>query len=322
MAATCVVAGVAYWHQAKPQLTWRSRSAAYAVAAAYVAGIAVLGVTLWRDVQRTTENSLALSRSFYGTLRVVATRAEGGQDVELVLQHGRIDHGSQYQSPERRHLPFGYYSPKSGFGLTIRLHPNKEARRVGVIGLGTGMIAAYGAAGDTIRFYEINPDVVRIARSMFTYLADSKGQCEVVLGDGRISLEREPNQNFDVLAVDAFNSDAIPVHLLTWEAFETYLRHTGPDGVIAVNITNRYLDLWPVMNGAAHHFGLAAAFVISADERTGGAVCWVLLTRNKPFLRAGDIAAATVTTDEMPTRICSWTDDYSNLFQVMTRLRR
>src|SRR5205807_9355570 len=155
--------------------------------------------------------------------------------------------------------------------------------RVGVVGLGAGTLAAYGRTGDVFRFYDINSDVVELARSEFTFLKDSRAKVEVALGDARLSLEREPAQNFDVLALDAFSSDAIPVHLLTVEAFKTYLRHLKPDGVLAVHISNRYLDLVPVVQQAARHLSLE----VRSEEHTSelqspcNLVCRLLLEKKK-----------------------------------------
>src|SRR5207248_4401523 len=163
---------------------------------------------------------------------------------------GTIVHGKQFLDPDRRGLPTSYYGPRSGIGLALLDARAHGPLRVGVVGPGAGTLAAYGRAGDVFRFYDINSGVVELARSEFTFLKDSPAKVEVALGDARLSLERERPQNFDVLALDAFSSDAIPVHLLTVEAFKTYLRHLKPGGVLAVHISNRYLDLVPVVQQA------------------------------------------------------------------------
>ena len=124
-------------------------------------------------------------------------------------------------------------------------------RRAGVIGLGVGTLAAYGRAGDSFRFYELNPAVIQVASTYFRFLNESAAATEVVAGDGRLALEREPPQNFDVLILDAFSGDSIPVHLLTRQAFEVYFRHLRPGGIVAVHVTNRYLDLAPVVDALA-----------------------------------------------------------------------
>jgi SAM-dependent methyltransferase len=168
-------------------------------------------------------------------------------------------HGKQYQSPSLKTEPTSYYTRSSGIGRAIEaLHPRRDPIRVGVIGLGAGTLASYGSKGDVYRFYDINPGVIAIAQRDFSYLKDSDATIELSLGDARLSLEREAPQQFDVLAIDAFSSDAIPVHLITREAVQVYLRHMKPDGIIAYHVTNRYLNLEPVVESIAHELGLHA----------------------------------------------------------------
>jgi spermidine synthase len=197
------------------------------------------------------------------------------------------------------------------------MHPRQAPIRVGVIGLGTGTIAAYGSKGDVYRFYDINPGVVAIARRDFTYLKDSDATIEVSLGDARLSLEREPPQRFDVLAIDAFSSDAIPVHLITREAVEVYLRHMQPDGVIAFHVTNRYLDLVPVVEGIANQLGLHALWIDDPGlEMFGNASSWVLLAKEPARLDDPRLTASA--TEIKPRRDWRvWTDDFNNLVQVL-----
>ncbi len=184
--------------------------------------------------------------------------------------------------------------------------------------MGVGTLAAYGREGDYIRVYEINPQVIRMAETYFTYLADSKAQVDVVVGDARLSLEREPPQAFDLLFLDAFSSDAIPVHLLTKEAFDVYLRHLRPDGVIAVHISNRHFDLKPVLRQLARTFELEAVLIVNPDgPREMWVADWMLLTRNQAFLAGEVIKRAARQVLGTYRRITVWTDDYSNLFQVL-----
>ena len=186
-----------------------------------------------------------------------------------------------------------------------------------MIGLGAGTIAAYGRAGDVIHFYEINPQVIDVARREFSFLGDSAATIEIALGDARLSLAGEPPQAFDLLAVDAFSGDAIPVHLLTKEAMGIYLRHLKPDGVMAFHVTNHFLKLAPVVQQIADANGLAAALI--ADERDTDITYksdWVLVTRNRAWLRRDDIASAASPIDEIP-RLRPWTDDFNNLFQIL-----
>ena len=197
---------------------------------------------------------IVMTRNFYGTLRVRETPQPTMEYRRRTLIHGAISHGDQYMWLPISREPMTYYKEKSGIGRILLLlksqHPLRP-RNVGIVGLGTGTIAAYGAKGDVFRFYEINPDVVTIARRDFTYLKDSDASIEVALGDARLLLEREPARGFDVLAIDAFSSDAIPMHLITREAIEIYEKHLNATGVIAFHITNRYLDLKPVVKAIA-----------------------------------------------------------------------
>ena len=174
----------------------------------------------------------------------------GDADATRTLVHGTITHGLQFLAPDRRRFPTTYYGRQSGVGLAI-LNTRHSAQRVGVIGLGAATLASYGRPGDYYRFYEINPLVIEVARKQFTYLSDCPAKVDVVLGDARLSLDREPSQQFDVLAVDAFSSDSIPVHLLTLEAFRLYFRHLRPDGVLAVHVSNTHLKLEPVVGRLA-----------------------------------------------------------------------
>jgi spermidine synthase len=190
--------------------------------------------------------------------------------------------------------------------------------KIGVIGLGVGTLVAYGRPGDAVRVYELNPQVIDLALKEFTYLGDTKAQLDVVLGDARLSLEAEPPQSFDVLAVDAFSSDSIPVHLLTAEAFETYFRHLKPGGILAVHISNRYLDLKPVLRMAAEKFGKEARIVEddSNDEKGTYGTTWVLFADSAEVFAREPLAAAVETlTSDRPIRL--WTDDYSDLYAIL-----
>jgi spermidine synthase len=194
---------------------------------------------------------------------------------------------------------------------------------VGVVGLGTGTLASYAAAGDRMRFYEIDPGVVTLSRGRdptFSYLRDTPARVDVVLGDARMRLEREPPQGFDVLVVDAFSSDAIPVHLLTVEALHGYVGHLrGPDAILALHISNRYLDLDPVVRGAADALGLAVLRVADrpADEVRYSTSDWMLLATDEAAF-AGILEV--VGTPEPPSRPPPWprwTDEYTNLLDAL-----
>ncbi len=266
---------------------------------------------------------VASARNFYGMLQVLEEDAGHPTLHTRILRHGHILHGFQFQAAEYRQLPNAYYGPGSGIALAIEQHPARSrGLRLGVVGLGTGTLAAYGRAHDSLRFYELNPEVVRLAagpQALFTFTRDSASRIEVVPGDARLALERElaqgAAQDFDILAIDAFTSDAIPAHLLTREAIALYRAHLAPaHGVLAVHISNRNLDLRPVLAGAAAHLDLGMA-VIEADESTTGyASTWVLLTADRAWLEQPAIAAAT---QPPPRRRVLWTDDYSNLLGAL-----
>ena len=232
-------------------------------------------------------NTVLASRNFYGVLRVQEFGEASSRHRSLV--HGTILHGTQYLAPEFAHTPTTYYTQTSGIGRVLEsLHPSARPIKVGIIGLGAGTIATYGSRGDVYRFYDINPAVVTIANRDFSYLKGSDATVEIALGDARLSLEREPSQQFDVLVIDAFSSDAIPVHLLTSEAMAIYRRHMKPGGVIAFHVTNRYLDLPPVVKGLADAHGLHAVMVYDNTDDTLTSVSdWVLLSDDPASPRKG-----------------------------------
>ena len=238
-------------------------------------------------------------RGFYGVLRV--TRENAGQaDEQLKLLHGRIAHGLQLTAASRRREPTTYFGPSSGVGLALERHPRRLAGRplrVGVVGLGVGTLAAWSRAGDVFRFFELDPEVAALSQGaspVFTYLRDARGEVSVTLGDGRLALEREPPLGLDVLVLDAFSSDAIPAHLLTREAFAVYERHLRADGVIVVQVTNRYVDLKPVVRAVAAERGLAAVHVPSYERGTLWSSDWMLVTRARALLEDETVSAASL----------------------------
>ncbi|HEX2918730.1 MAG TPA: fused MFS/spermidine synthase [Edaphobacter sp.] len=267
-----------------------------------------------------TRNSLASMRNFYGTLRVTQGFAPQQQAPMRTLLHGTIQHGTQIFSPEGSHQPTTYYAADSGVGLALRFCCDTPVRprRIGVIGLGTGTVAAYGHPGDQIRFYEINPQVEPIARNLFTYLRDSPAAITVVPGDARTSLASEPPQNFDVLAVDAFSGDAIPLHLLTTQALQLYLRHLAPHGILAFHVSNQYLDLAPELALLAQSANLTARNVITGSNQARGEFRaeWVLMTKDPSFFDREEIATLADPIYIKP-HLRLWTDDYSSLLPVL-----
>jgi SAM-dependent methyltransferase len=281
--------------------------------------MAVSGATIF-DGLRFAQDVRMASRNFYGVLRVKEYGTPGEADHLRRLLHGVIMHGEQYLDADRRGEVTTYYQHGSGIGAALLAHQKRPGpMRVGVIGLGTGTLAAYGRRGDTYRFYDINPRVMEVAARDFTYLADSEAAVELELGDARLSLEREPPQNFDVLAVDAFSSDAIPVHLITREALALYLRHVKPDGVVAFHVSNRFLDLVPVVARLAGENGVHAVAVYEdADEDASRTQSdWVLVSRDPAAFKDREIEAAGAIPAEDRPALRTWTDDYSNLVQIL-----
>jgi hypothetical protein len=297
-------------------LLWQARREPLVYGVRNVAALLVtVGCGVWA-ITEFYENTIFVSRNFYGVLRV----KEAGKGDERVRQlvHGTILHGKQYLQPDLKGQATSYYTAGSGIGRLIEsMHPRKDPIKVGIIGLGAGTIATYGSKGDIYRFYDINPGVVAIAQRDFTFLKSSDATIELPLGDARLKLEREAPQNFDVLAIDAFSSDAIPVHLLTKEAVLVYLKHMKPDGVIAFHVTNRYLNLVPVVEGIAHELDLHALWIEDAGaDPLGNSSSWVLIAKEPGRLNDARLVDASSTIDaRRDWRV--WTDDFNNLFQVL-----
>ncbi|MFZ3322870.1 MAG: fused MFS/spermidine synthase [Usitatibacter sp.] len=271
---------------------------------------------IWR-VHYFYEDTVYIERNYYGVVRVKEMQS-ADQDPDTryrSLVHGAILHGEQYLSDKYRRSATTYYKASSGIGRTLLSYGGKPVR-VGVIGLGAGSLAVYGNPGDVYRFYDIDPAVVNVASKWFTYVADSPAKTEIVLGDARLSMEREAPQDYDVIAVDAFAGDAIPVHLITTQAVTEYLRHLKPGGVIAFHVSNRFLDLKPVLLAIAQAQKLEYANLFDSGETGGTTSDWVLLTRNKAFLLQPSIVEVTEPVAPHPDWGL-WTDDYSNLRQVL-----
>jgi spermidine synthase len=251
------------------------------------------------------------TRNFYGVLQV--TESPWGTN----LVHGRILHGFQFRHPAFQKLPTTYYGEEAGVGLALTHLREGKPKRVGAVGLGVGTVATYGKPGDYFRFYEINPTVLEIANNDFSYLKDSAATTEVILGDARISMERESSQQFDVLVLDAFSGDSIPTHLLTKEAFDVYLRHLSADGVIAVHISNKHVNLEPVIRRLGAELHLPCSIVASPDRLPQCMRAkWVLMSKTDTFLASDTIrenSRRLETTSEFPL----WTDQYNNIVQLL-----
>jgi hypothetical protein len=260
-------------------------------------------------------------RNFYGVLRVRDIPQSAEDTAVRRLIHGTINHGTQLLDAKRRDEPTSYYGPYSGMGRAIHYFQSRGPMRAGVIGLGAGVTASFCRAGDVFRFYEINPLALAIASSWFTFLQDCKADHQVLLGDARLTLEAQPGQQFDMLAVDAFTSDAIPVHLLTREAFALYFRHLKPGGILAVHVSNRYLNLVPVVARNASDIGKSALDIDDEDEEADyfSGSDWVLVSGDPAIFRDSAFQSSSATRARVRPGLRAWTDDYSNLFQILKR---
>jgi hypothetical protein len=284
-----------------------------------VLGAVSLGVALWMQALKSGGGVVSMSRNFYGVLTVYEHEAQTPKDHHFLLRHGRITHGLQFVEPAEALWPTAYYGAESGIGLAMQSLPDRPVR-IGLVGLGVGTLAAYSRPGDEVRIYEINPEVERLAQTRFTYLNRCPGQVEVISGDARLSLERETPRKFDLLALDAFNSDSIPVHLLTREAFEIYDRHLNTNGLLAVHISNHYLNLEPVVAGLASTFHFQSARIDYdevAEQWWLYPSTWMLLTRDPDLLTWPELAAAITPASTNKTSLPLWTDDYASLFRIL-----
>ncbi len=274
----------------------------------------------WHYVDFVRDDTIVMQRSFYGTLRVRET-GKGEQQVRRLL-HGVILHGEQFTRAADRLEPGTYYARSSGIGLAIASKQAAGPVRLGFVGLGVGTLSAYGRAGDHLRFYELDPHVLDVARSHFTYLGATAAKLEFEIGDARLSLERELQrrgpQRYGVLAIDAFSSDSIPVHLITREAVALYARHIAPDGIVAIHISNRFLDLKPVLANIAQATGLAARLVTDspAEDSSASSTDWVLLARDERVFDDGLFAGRAERLVPVP-RFSLWTDQFNNLLDVL-----
>ncbi len=285
----------------------------------WIIPLALAGVCgyFWTEqINQLKTDTRIMVRDFYGTLRTKDIGTAESDDGVRRLIHGVILHGEQYLKPARRNEPTTYYGADSGVVLAIK-NTSQDNQSVGVIGLGTGTLAVWGKRGDSYHFYDINPQVIDIAKSEFTFLKDSKASIEISLGDARLSLEREAPHEFDVLVVDAFSSDSIPVHLITKEAMAVYLKHVKPGGAIVFHVTNRFLTLAPVVKRIADELGLHTALVVDDAEESGfSKTDWVIVTRDKSLVEKEAIAQKSTGIDPIPG-LRLWTDDFNNLFQIL-----
>jgi hypothetical protein len=283
--------------------------------------VALYGVRLAAISVSYVEGFRAVVRNFYSQ-----TRVEDVKDPYLgtrrVMLHGRINHGEQYLDEKLRRVPTAYFCERGGIGRVFRSLPQDRPRKLGVLGLGTGTLAVYGLPGDEMRIYEINEQVLDLAKKEFTFLSDSPAKIVSVLGDGRLMLEREPDQQFDVLAMDAFSGDSVPTHLATIEAIRVYLRHMRPDGYLVFNITNHYLDLRPVMAAAAAELGMVA-LAYEVKKVSNDEVCrpshFAILVDPKRVDALPELLREFTRLEPTPG-FRPWTDNFSNLLSILKRL--
>ena len=304
-------------------LQWFRRGSSrtlWLVRIAMIGGVVTLAQQLWVDEIKMRRDSVLVRRNFYGVL-AVQDDPVSEQLARRYLVHGTISHGYQYLNEPFRPMPASYFSPHSGVGLALSaLRGEQRPLRFGVVGLGVGVLSSYVRNRDYARFYEINPEVVRIADEDFTFLPSARrsgADFAVLMGDARLTLERQAPQQLDLLAIDAFSSDAIPTHLLTQEAFELYFKHLRPDGVLAVHISNRYIDLVPVCARAAEHVGREAKVVRSVSDGMFDSSIWVLITSNQALLAQPQFQTASVYTAQADAAFVGWTDQYSSVWPLL-----
>ena len=311
-----VLAMIAVWSLRLPKL------GAWPIRAFIFIAVAVLAGYFIRQERRLSKNLVLQARNFYGPLEV-RDDLPTEDYAQRTLLHGTIDHGSQLQDPVLRYVTTSYYAKRSGVGRAMSELQAKGPIRAGVIGLGAGVLSNYGRQGDYFRIYEINPLIERIAQTLFTFYPHSAADKAILMGDARLTLERQlasdGPQNYDILAVDAFSSDAIPVHLLTREAIQLYFRHLKPQGVLALHISNRYLDLKPVCEGGAASVGRQAWVVEDEGDEASylSSSTWVLVTSDLSLYKGQFFKDATISQYTAKKGFRPWTDDYSNLFQIL-----
>jgi hypothetical protein len=285
-----------------------------------VAVVALIVVVFGMRLAQRARPGLRELRNFYGILRVSDLRSPDGTGTIRFLTHGGTRHGQQFMDADRRRMPTTYFARSSGIGLLLDELSKDPPRRMGIVGLGAGILAAYGRSGDWIRFYELNPQVIEVARRDFTFLSDSRAMIEIVLGDARLSLERETAEpRYDVLVVDAFSSDSIPVHLLTEEAFRLYDSRLRTGGVLALHVSTRHLDLGPLIAGLAAKLGNLALEIHTPEDAEHGIMDarWILVSSDRSLLERPRLRSAGRDPSGGGRAPRLWTDDYSNLLQVL-----
>ena len=278
-----------------------------------------LAVNLVNQAYYAVSGKTIVSRNFYGVLRIEERALDQPALANRAMRHGAIDHGFQFLAVDKQAIPTAYYGKQSGVALALSHFTKPDTRRIGLVGLGVGTLLSYGNENDYFRIYDINPTVVDFANTYFSFLKNTKAKYDLIVADARLAMEREPPQNFDLIILDAFSGDAIPMHLLTDQALQLYLRHLNADGALLIHITNHYLDLKPLMHGIANRLGFDYVLIKSpqsSDDVGSYRADWVLLSKNQAFLQQTALQNAK-TKLTIPTNSILWTDDFSNMFRLL-----
>lgn len=271
-------------------------------------------IAVWDRYETDLSRTVSVQRNFYGVLRVTESNKDTA-DHSRSLVHGAILHGFQMMAIERQLQATGYYREESGIGRVLRSLPS-QPRRIGVVGLGSGVMAAHGRAGDIVRFYDIDPVVPIVARRDFTFVNRTPAAIEIVPGDARIRLEREEPQQYGLLAIDAFSGDAIPIHLLTIEAFDIYMKHVARNGALLVHVSNKFFDLAPLVKNAADRRGLYSALARDLDEKGWIVSDWVVITRDPALIDSPILKPVLIPFTDRP-QWGVWTDDRSSILPLI-----
>jgi spermidine synthase len=312
--ACALVAGMVMWDGID------HRIGRWVLRIALLFGVGLLLGYLARKERDDAQGFRLMVRNFYGVLHVQDDLASSADEYsQRTLYHGTINHGSQILDEKLRYTATSYYGPSSGVGRAIRALQKRGPMRVCVVGLGAGVLSNFGRAGDFYRIFEINPLVEKISQTEFTFYPHSPADKRILMGDARLTMERMESLHLDLLAVDAFSSDAIPIHLLTREALGVYFRHLKPDGILALHISNRYLDLEPVCARGAEYFGKLAMTVNDDGEEAPylSSSSWVLLAASNDIFGDDAFKDADIAPAKVDKNFRAWTDDYSNVFQIL-----
>jgi len=311
--ACALLATYLLWQSPPPN--W-SKGWTQSITAATICMSALTGWFLW-DYSKPSDNTIVSKRDFYGTLSVTQTGPLEDKETLRHLYHGTISHGWQYTDTQLRTKPISYFGPEAGISKVLDFYSQQRPSiDVGILGLGIGVLVAYGRETDNYRIYELVPSVLEIAKKYFWYLTDTKANVSFTLGDGRLSLEREPPQQFDMLSIDAFSSDSVPMHLMTVEALKVYQKQIKPEGAIVYNVTNRLINLAPMVQLLAQKEGMTA--ILISDTTAQGDYYkteFVVVTRNQKLIQDLQLASAKPIVPIQGLKV--WTDNHNNLFDVL-----